>query len=236
MKSLKTLSILLAGAMAVASCEQAPKSDDAKTTDAKAVDTTKKSDAQELKLDLAASSVTWVGTKPTGKHNGTFNLKEGSISVKENQIAAGKFVIDIASLKVLDIPEKEEGNAKLAGHLKGADFFDAEKFPTATFEVTSVEAYKADTTKKVDEKDKEYVLANPTHTITGNLELKGVKKSVSFPAVVNVANGKVDAEAKFNINRKDWGMDYGTDEAKLKDKFIRPTVHVGFKISAAAAQ
>ena len=33
MKSLKTLSILFAGAMAVASCEQAPKSDDAKTTD-----------------------------------------------------------------------------------------------------------------------------------------------------------------------------------------------------------
>ncbi|KOY85919.1 hypothetical protein AD998_06975 [bacterium 336/3] len=236
MKSLKTLSILLAGAMAVASCEQAPKSDDAKTTDAKAVDTTKKSDAQELKLDLATSTVTWVGTKPTGKHNGTFNLKEGSISVKENNIAAGKFVVDIASLKVLDIPEKEEGNGKLAGHLKSPDFFDAEKFPTATFEVTSVEAYKADTTKKVDEKDKEYTLANPTHTITGNLELKGVKKSVTFPAVVNVANGKVEAEAKFNINRKDWGMEYGTDEAKLKDKFIRPTVHVGFKISTVAAQ
>jgi len=232
MKSLKTLSILFAGAMAVASCEQAPKSDDAKTTEAKTVDSTKKSDAQELKLDLATSTVTWVGTKVTGKHTGTFGIKEGSLSVKENQIAAGKFVLDMAALKVTDIPADNEMNGKLAGHLKANDFFDVEKFPTATFEVTSVEAYKADTTKKVEEKDKEYTLANPTHTITGNLELKGVKKSISFPAVVNIANDKVDAEAKFNINRADWGIVY---EGK-KDDLISNKVHIGLKISTAAAQ
>ncbi len=63
-----------------------------------------------------------------------------------------------------------------------------------------------------------------------------MSKSISFPAIVKVEGGKVSAEAKFNINRKDWGMEYGTDEAKLKDKFIRPTVHIGFKINASATQ
>jgi len=61
-------------------------------------------------------------------------------------------------------------------------------------------------------------------------------KNIAFPAIVKVEAGKVEAEAKFNINRKDWGMEYGTDEAKLKDKFIRPTVHIGFKINTAAVQ
>jgi polyisoprenoid-binding protein YceI len=232
MKSLKTLSILLAGAVALASCEQAPKSDDAKTTDAKAVDTTKKSDAADLKVDVANSSISWVGTKVTGKHTGTFGVKEGSLSIKENQLVAGKFVIDVAALKVTDIPADNEMNGKLVGHLKSPDFFDTEKFPTATFEITGVETYKADPNAKVEEKDKEYVLENPTHTITGNLELRGEKKSITFPAVVNIANGKVEAEAKFNINRQDWKIAY---EGK-KDDLISNTVHIGLKISTVAAQ
>jgi polyisoprenoid-binding protein YceI len=232
MKSLKTLSILLAGAVALASCEQAPKSDDAKTTDAKAVDTTKKSDATDLKVDVANSSISWVGTKVTGKHTGTFGVKEGSLSIKGNQLVAGKFVIDVAALKVTDIPADNEMNGKLVGHLKSPDFLDTEKFPTATFEITGVETYKADPNAKVEEKDKEYVLENPTHTITGNLELKGEKKSITFPAVVNIANGKVEAEAKFNINRQDWKIVY---EGK-KDDLISNTVHIGLKISTVAAQ
>ena len=235
MKSLKIYGLMLAGAFALAACESAPKSDDAKTGDAQKVDESKANEAQSLKVDLASSSVTWVGTKPTGKHNGTFNLSDGALSVKGNEVVGGKFTIDINTLKVLDIPAEDESNGKLTKHLKSPDFFDVEKFPTATFEVVSVEAFKADATKN-EEKDKEYVLENPTHTITGNLTLKGVSKSITFPAIVKVDDGKVDAEAKFNINRNDWGMEYGTDEAKLKDKFIRPTVHIGFKISAAAAQ
>ncbi len=235
MKSLKIYGLVLAGAFALAACESAPKSDEAKTGEAQKVDENKAAEAQSLKVDLASSSVSWVGTKPTGKHNGTFNLSEGTISVKGNEVVGGKFTIDINTLKVLDIPAEDEGNAKLTGHLKSPDFFDVEKFPTATFEIVSVEAFKADAAQS-EEKDKEYILENPTHSITGNLTLKGVSKSISFPAIVKVEDGKVAAEAKFNINRKDWGMEYGTDEAKLKDKFIRPTVHIGFKISAAAAQ
>jgi len=232
MKSLKTLSILFAASVAFASCEQAPKSDDAKTTDAKTVDSTKKADAQELKLDLATSTVTWVGTKPTDKHNGTLGISEGSISVKENKVVGGKFTLNIKDIKVLDIKDKEK-NGYLVSHLQNEDFFDVAKFPTGTFEITSVEGFKADSTaQKVDEKEKEYTLTNPTHTVTGNLTLKSITKSISFPAIVKVEGGKVTAEAKFNINRKDWKVD--TD--KLKDKLIGDKVHIGLNISTAAAQ
>ena len=74
-------------------------------------------------------------------------------------------------------------------------------------------------------------MANPTHFVTGNLELKGVTKRIKFPAKITISDGKVNAEAKFNINRKDWGMSYGADES-LGDKFIRPTVHLGLNIVA----
>ncbi|PKQ69766.1 YceI family protein [Raineya orbicola] len=231
MKSLEILGIFLSGAILFASCESAPKSDEAKTGEAQKVDSTKAAEAQTLKVDVANSVITWVGTKPTGKHNGTFALSEGSVSVKEGKIVGGKFVIDVKSLKVLDIPETEKENAKLTGHLKSPDFLDAEKFPTATFEVVSVEPYKADTTQKVSEKDKEYTLENPTHSITGNLTMKGVTKSITFPAIVKLEGGKMEAEAKFNINRKDWGMEWG-----ITDKLISNTVHMGFKISAGVAK
>jgi polyisoprenoid-binding protein YceI len=67
---------------------------------------------------------------------------------------------------------------------------------------------------------------------SGNLEMYGVTKNVKFPAKMSVADGKATARAQFNINRKDWGMSYGADES-LGDKFIRPTVHIGFEIAAS---
>jgi polyisoprenoid-binding protein YceI len=212
-------------------CSESPKSDQAETGEAKTVDTAAVASSSTLNVEVATSKVTWVGTKPVGKHNGTFDLKSGSIAVKEGKITGGSFIIDIKSLKNLDIPADDDNNANLVNHLLSKDFFEADKFPASTFEIVSVEEYKKENDKDRENLDKEYSLANPTHTITGNLELKGVKKSITFPAKVTLEGDALTAEAKFNINRKDWGMNYKSDES-LKDKFIRPTVHIGFNISA----
>ncbi len=223
--------LMLGAAFLFVKCSQSPKSDNATTDTAKQVDTTAVIKAEPFNVDVANSKVTWVGTKLTEKHNGTFDVKEGNLSVKGGKIVGGSFIIDIKSLKDLDIPADKPGNARLVKHLLGDDFFDAEKFPTSTFEVVSVEDYKAENGEEREKLDKEYTLADPTHMITGNLEMKGVKKSIKFPAKVTIADGSVTAEAKFNINRKDWGMNYGTDDS-IKDKFIRPTVHIGLDIKA----
>lgn len=225
------LALVLSVTFLFVRCSESPKSDKAETGDAKKVDTTAMAASSTLNVDVATSKVTWVGTKPVGKHNGTFNIKSGSVAVKEGKITGGSFIIDIKSLKDLDIPENEKGNADLVKHLLSKDFFEADKFPASTFEVVSVEDYKQENDKDRENLDKEYSLENPTHMITGNLELKGVKKSITFPAKVTIEGDALTAEAKFNINRKDWGMNYGADES-LKDKFIRPTVHIGFNISA----
>ena len=212
-------------------CNQAPKADEAKTAPPKpTTETPKATEAaaqgiQKADVVLEKSNITWIGTKPTGQHNGTINLKGGALALKDGKIITGSFMIDMTTVKAVDMDE--ENNGKLSGHLKNADFFDVEKFPTAAFTMTGIKDYEvpADTTKKA-------LLEGATHTIEGNLTIKDVTKSVTFPAVVKVSGGNASAKANFNINRTDWDLKYGSDKS-LGDKFIRPEVNIGINLVAA---
>jgi polyisoprenoid-binding protein YceI len=104
-----------------------------------------------------------------------------------------------------------------------ADFFDSEKFPQASFEITSVAPY----TPAAGES----VVAGANYKVSGNLKLKDQVKNVSFPAHISVADGVAKAEASFDIDRTLWGMSYGNDES-LKDKFISPVVNIALSLSA----
>jgi polyisoprenoid-binding protein YceI len=74
-------------------------------------------------------------------------------------------------------------------------------------------------------------MKDATHTITGNLTLKGTTKSITFPAKVAVNDNVVTADANFNIDRTQWGLVYGNDQS-LGDKFIRPTVNIQLHLVA----
>ena len=113
---------------------------------------------------------------------------------------------------------------KLKGHLLSPDFFDAEKFGTAKFEISSVEPYTAAAGAAS-------VVEGANYTISGNLTLKDSTKNVSFPAAVTVSETEVTAKANFNIDRTQWGMSYGNDKS-LKDKFISPEVNISLNIKA----
>ena len=112
----------------------------------------------------------------------------------------------------------------LLGHLKSPDFFNAEKFPTAKFEITSVENYTTSDTVSS-------VIAGANYKISGNLTLKGIVKNVTFPAKVNILDGGINAIASFNIDRTNWGIVYGNDKA-LKDKFISEVVNISLDIKS----
>lgn len=214
------LSIAAASAL-LTSCQDAPKADTAVATEAQAVENT--GAANELKADVAQTKVEFVGTKPVGKHHGVVMIKEGSLALEEGTIKGGKFVFDLNTLYTDDMDST--GNAKLTSHLLSPDFFDVANHPTATFEITSV-------TAGVDSSIKEVIMKDATHTITGNLTLKGVSKSISFPAKVMLADGSATADANFNIDRTQWGLSYGNDKS-LKDKFISPIVNIGLHLVAA---
>ncbi len=200
-------------------CNNAPEADKATTTDQQTVATT--TDGTTFNADLSASSVSFIGTKPVGQHQGSFGLKEGSFTVKEGAIASGSFVIDIASMKITD--KDTAGIDKLKGHLLSPDFFDAGKYSSASFEITKVEAYDSTKIKSL--------LPAATHIISGNLKLKDSTKNVTFPANVAITESGITAVADFNIDRTQWGMAYGNDKS-LKDKFIRPDVNIKLNIAA----
>lgn len=231
MKLAKLLSLFFALSLFLMNCGGSPSSDTAETGDAEEVDSSAAEGAQEVNLDLAASEVTFVGSKPVGTHSGAFKISEGKVNVDGDKVVGGTFTIDIASLEITD-PEDaldEESRGKLAGHLASEEFFKSEEFPTATFVITEVaEGYER---PEGEEVDAEYALENPTHTVTGNLTLLGVEKSITFPANVEVTDGKVSAVAKFNIDRTNWNIVYGNDEG-LGDSFIYPTVHIGFDVKS----
>ncbi len=206
-----------------ASCSNAPEADKAETKDKQEV---KAADGATYTTD-STSTVTWTGTKPGGAHTGTFKLKEGSLTVKDNNLTGGSFVIDINSMNNTDMAGDAESKGKLEGHLKSPDFFDAAKFPGAKFEVTGVDAFKYDTLTM-----KDVVMKDATHTIKGNLTLKDSTKNIAFPAKVTITADKVTAVADFNIDRTMWGMNYKGPNNPA-DWVINKQVNLKLNISAS---
>lgn len=216
----------VAAVILMAACNNAPEADKATTTEKQEV---KAADGTAYVAD-STSSVSWTGTKPNGSHTGTFKLKEGSLVAKDGSLTGGSFVIDINSINCTDLAGNEKEKNMLETHLKGDDFFDAAKFPTAKFEITGVEPFKYDSLTM-----KDVVMKDATHTIKGNFTLKDSTKNISFPAKVTIADGKVAAIADFNIDRSLWGLNY-KGQNNPQDWIISKTVNIKLNLSAAAKQ
>lgn len=144
----------------------------------------------------AGSTLGFTGSKVTGSHNGGFTNFAGGFRIAEGKLV-GSPELKIAMKSVWS------DNEKLTGHLLSPDFFDAAQFPVSTFTVTSVEP------------------AGPKHTVTGNLNLHGVTKSISFPADVQVSPEKVTLKAEFAINRRDFNVNFpGKPNDLIRDNVV----------------
>ena len=199
------------------SCKKNPEGKAAKTAD-KVEKTATAANAKAYTMDKGTAY--WAATKVGGGHNGTINISSGALEVVGNKLTGGSFVIDINSLACTDL-KPGDGKEDLEGHLKTGDFFEAEKYPTASFTITSAKPLVRDKSGNT--------------TITGNLTLKGQTKSVSFPASVAVIGNKVNAVTpKFTINRTEWGIKYGSGLiGTAKDKVIHDDVSLSMELMAS---
>ena len=93
----------------LAACNSNPKADKATVTDKLEV---ARADGDLYQISTS-SLITWQASKPTATHTGTFTLKEGSLTVKDNQLTGGNFIIDINSLNNLDLASDAENKQKL---------------------------------------------------------------------------------------------------------------------------
>ena len=143
------------------------------------------------------SKVEFVASKVTRSHQGSFKQFTGKIELVSNNIPESRVSVDIDTASV------ETDTPDLTAHLKTPDFYDVAKYPKATFVSTKIEP-----------------ASGSNYTITGNLELHGVKKSITFPANIQVSADSAAVDAEFAINRKDFGIVY----AGKADDLIRDAV------------
>lgn len=210
-------------------CTNAPDAEKAKTTEAKEVTA---ATGTALKIDTTESKIEWVATKVSGYHTGTVNIKSGELNVQDGKITGGNFVLSMESMVVSGPPGSDEkSNNKLLTHLKSPDFFEVSAHPIATFVITSVAPFSGtvkDTADPRQESISKYKVADPTHTVSGNLTIKGIVKNIEFPASIVVSGNSVNALAKFNVDRRMWNIVY----PGKPDDLIRNDIHLGISLKA----
>jgi len=176
-------------------------------------------EGQKYYVSSETAMLNWRGTKPTGEHTGTIALKSGEISVSNNTVTGGSFVVDMNSIVCSDLTDADM-NGKLVGHLKSEDFFHVAEFPEAKFEIVSIESLAEG--------------AGSTHKVTGNLSVRGTTKSISFPADISMEGSSVMVEAKeFSIDRTLWNVNFMSKSvmAELKDNFIDYAINLKFNMN-----
>lgn len=176
--------------------------EDAKPSDAPTV-------TETIALNSENTTVEFEGSKVTGSHTGGFRNIEGSIVVSD-QLPTTTASVTVQTASIFSDDEK------LTEHLQSDDFFSVETYPTASFNVTSIsEAPNAD----------------GTHQVHAVLTMRGVDRPIAFPAKIEVTDAKVNVDAEFSINRREWGIVYDGQ----KDNLIRDGVVLRLKVNADRA-
>jgi len=181
-------------------------------------------DAQEggivMKVEPSSASLKWEGSKPAGKHYGKVNMTEAELRVEKGALIGGKFVVDLKTMTCEDLDAENGG--KLVGHLLSPDFFNADTFQTASFEITGVELLPEPTAEGY------------THKVSGNMTIKNITKGIAFNAMINVTEESVMAKSNFSIERTQFNLVYGSKTVfkDLGDKFIDDEFKLEFDLTA----
>lgn len=199
------VALILSALFLVAACAD-PAADKSKAVTGEATTAASPQTAQGQKYSInnQNSKIDFVASKVTGSHNGSFKEFSGVIDYagqpEKSQVTV---TIDMNS-----VATDADG---LTQHLKTPDFFDVAKFPQAKFTSTEI--------KPGGDK-------GASHTVTGNFELHGVTKSISFPATISATPDSVSVESTFSINRKDFGINYaGAADNAIRDGVVM-TLHI----------
>jgi polyisoprenoid-binding protein YceI len=162
--------------------------------------TAPKQGGEKLTISPDNSKIDFVAAKVTRSHNGSFKQFNGTIDLLNSDPLQSVVAITIETASI------ETDEPDLTKHLQTPDFFDVAKFPKANFVSTKIEPGAAN---------------GATHSITGNFDLHGVKKSISFPATIQMGRTSVSVNAEFAINRKDFNLTYpGKADDLIKDGVV----------------
>ncbi len=162
-------------------------------------------------LDTAKSSFEWIGRNLNNRHLGRITILNGEVVMVAGRPVAGKIVLDMHSISNLDI-EDPGYRTMLLSHLKSDDFFAVERFPTASFILTSWQALSDASAE------------TPGGIVTGDLTIKDITRSVDFSAIVAPQqDGSIKIHAAFDLDRTLWNVNYGS--ARIFERLGMHLVH-----------
>lgn len=177
-------------------------------------------ETRNFKIDANKSTIEWVGKKVTGAHNGTIDIADGELSFSDGKLTGGRFIIDTASIRILDVTDPNT-NAQFAGHLASEDFFSIDKYPKATLEITDVSQG-----------------AGTSWHVRGDLTIKGITHPIEFDAQVETSkDDTLLATARLVIDRTRYGMRFrsGNFFKDLGDTLIFNDFTLDVQLTATAA-
>ncbi|MBC6606719.1 YceI family protein [Hymenobacter sp. BT188] len=156
----------------------------------------------------AASQLTWTGYAEAGSWapSGTLQLRRGTFVYEGSTLRQGRFEFDMSTITHTD--------ATLQRHLRGADFFDAERFPVAVFVLREVVKGQA----------------------VGELTLKGIAKPVRFPVTITTQPEGLRIQGTATIDRTQFGVNYNSSSffQNLGSYAIRNDFTLAFDVLAKA--
>jgi polyisoprenoid-binding protein YceI len=161
---------------------------------------------EQLTADVAQSKVAFLVTRAVGEHIGHFEKFSATLELTDERPSKLEIAVKLGSV-VTD----RQG---LTSHLKSAEFFDADKFPTATFTTETI-------TPTPEEEPSSYA-------VKGTMALHGVRGKLEFPAIITVEPDRVLGRATLEISAKAFGIDYAGMEAELAEDAVALAIELVF--------
>lgn len=155
-------------------------------------------------VDITKSEIGWTGKSISDAHTGKLNLTKAELQFQNEQLKGGFFEADMRSITVSDIKDTAD-NRHFIEHIANEDFFEVDKFPTASFTITGVEP-----------------VAGERCRVTGTMKIKDREQPITFDAEVAPVAGGKRLSALVNIDRTLFGIEYGAKgkPGSEKDWFI----------------
>ena len=163
-------------------------------------------DPRRFAIQPEVSEVTFHATSRLMNADGRFHRVAGEVVVDPSDPVTARISLSIEAASI------DTGIGMRDNHLRSPDFFDAQRFPTITFESLRVEA------------------TGRRATVTGRLTLHGVTREIAVPVDIALSEVAMVASGEFVLNRGDYGMTYNS--------FLNPIgneVRVSFTFRARAS-
>jgi polyisoprenoid-binding protein YceI len=167
-----------------------------------------------FEIQKESSTVNWTGKKVLGLHTGTINISRGQIDISNGKINGSEVVIDMTSLTITDITDRQTLQ-DFKNHLWNDDFFSIETHHTSSLKIQHGE-----------------LIGDNEYKLMGQLTIKDITRPVTFRARIEILTDFLYSTGELLIDRTLYNIRYGSGRfiANLGDKLIYDEFVLQFKL------